>query len=311
MAGSRPGPLFGTITTSIMTAQPHPAGETGPPPATGVLPKIWFITGASRGFGRVWTEAALQRGDKVAATARQLASIADLTEKYGANVLTLALDVTNPEQVKTAVAQAHAHFGRLDIVLNNAGYSLVGTIEEAGLDDIRAMYDTNIFGAVSVIQAALPLLRAQGHGHILGTSSNLGHVTLPVIGYYCSSKWAFEAIHESLATEVAPFGIKVTIIEPGAYATEFGSPESLKFAAGLAAYTDFKGHFFAGLGSLERGDPAATPTALFAAVDAEQPPLRLFLGSHNLPWVRKAYAERLATWEAWETVANAAQGAAK
>ena len=293
-----------------MTPQPHPAGTTGSAPAPGTTPKIWFITGASRGFGRVWTEAALQRGDKVAATARQLASLADLTEQYGPNVLTLELDVTNPEQVKTAVAQAHAHFGRLDVVLNNAGYSLVGTVEEASLDEIRAMYDTNVFGAVSVIQAALPLLRAQGSGHILGISSSLGHVTSPVIGYYCSTKWAFEAIHESLAAEVAPFGIQVTIIEPGAYATEFGSPESIRFAAGLDVYADFKNHFFAGLGSMERGDPAATPPALFAVVDAEQPPLRLFLGNQNLPWVRTAYAERLATWEAWEAVANAAQGEA-
>lgn len=274
-------------------------------------PKVWFITGASRGFGRVWAEAALERGDLVAATARQLESLAGLSSTYGAKVLPLALDVTNPAQVQAAVAQAHAHFGRLDIVLNNAGYSLVGTIEEASLDDIRAMYDTNVFGAVSVIQAALPLLRAQGHGHILGTSSNLGHVTLPVIGYYCSSKWAFEAIHESLAAEVAPFGIHVTIIEPGAYATEFGSPESLKFAAGLEPYTEFKNQFFGNLRGLERGDPAATPAALFAAVDAEQPPLRLSLGSHNLPAVRQAYAARIAEWEAWEAVANAAQGAAK
>ena len=110
-------------------------------------------------------------------------------------------------------------------------------------EDVKAMYDTNIFGALAVIQAALPLLRQQGGGHILGTSSNLGHVVLPVIGYYCSSKWAFEAIHESLALEVKAFGIKVTIIEPGAYATEFGSQESLKFAAGMDIYTDFKKQF--------------------------------------------------------------------
>ena len=293
-----------------MTPQPHPAAENGAAPATSTAPKIWFITGTSRGFGRVWTEAILQRGDKVAATARQLASIADLTQKYGTNVLTLELDVTNPAQVKTAVAQAHAHFGRLDVVLNNAGYSLVGTIEEASLDEIRAMYETNVYGAVSVIQAALPFLRAQGSGHILGTSSGVGHVAPPVIGYYASTKWAFEAIHESLAAEVAPFGIKVTLIEPGAYATEFGSPESIRFAAGIEAYGDLKNHVFAGLRSMPQGDPAATPAALFAVVDAEQPPLRLFLGSHNLPWVRAAYAERLATWEAWEAVANAAQGAA-
>ncbi len=273
--------------------------------------KVWFITGASRGFGKIWADAALQRGDKVAATARNLSGIADLKEKYGANVLTLELDVTNAEQVKTAVAKAHAHFGRLDIVLNNAGYSLVGTIEEASAEDVKAMYDTNIFGPLAVIQAALPLLRAQGGGHILGTSSNLGHVVLPVIGYYCSSKWAFEAIHESLALEVKAFGIKVTIIEPGAYATEFGSQASLKFAEGMGIYTDFKKQFTDGLKDMERGDPQVTPAALFKMVDAENPPLRFFLGSHNLPWVRKAYAERLTTWDAWASVSNAAQGSGK
>ena len=273
--------------------------------------KVWFITGASRGFGRVWADAALKRGDKVVATARKLSSIADLKEKYGANVLTLELDVTDTEQVKTTVAQAHAHFGRLDIVLNNAGYSLVGTIEESSAADVKAMYDTNIFGALAVIQAALPLLRQQGGGHIMGTSSNLGHVTLPVIGYYCSSKWAFEAIHESLALEVKAFGIKVTIIEPGAYATEFGSQESLKFAAGMGIYGGFKKHFVDSLKDMERGDPNATSEALFKVVDTQNPPLRLFIGSNNLSWVQNAYAERLALWEEWQPVAIAAQGNAK
>jgi len=270
--------------------------------------KVWFITGASRGFGSVWADAALKRGDKVAATARKLESIAALKEKYGDNVLTLELDVTKPDQVKIAVEQAYAHFGRLDIVLNNAGYSLVGTIEEASADDVRALYETNIFGTLAVIQAALPLLRKQGGGHILGTSSGLGHVTLPVIGYYCSSKWAFEAIHESLAAEVKDFGIKVTIIEPGAYATEFGSQESLKFAAGLDVYQDFKTQFFGRLRGMERGDPDATPQAIFKIVDAENPPLRFNLGSHNLAWVRAAYTERLAIWEEWQDVSNSAQG---
>ena len=279
--------------------------------ATAKADKVWFITGTSRGFGRVWTDAALKRGDKVAATARSLASIADLKEKYGDNVLTLELDVTKPDQVKTAVEQAHVHFGRLDIVLNNAGYSLVGTIEEAGADDVRAMYETNIFGTLAVIQAAMPLLRKQGFGHIMGTSSGLGHVTMPVIGYYCSSKWAFEAIHESLAAEVQQFGIKVTIIEPGAYATEFGSQDSLKFAAGMDVYQDYKTQFFEGLRGMERGDPNATPEALFKMADAENPPLRFNLGSHNLPWVRAAYADRLATWETWEEVSGSAQGISK
>lgn len=270
--------------------------------------KVWFITGASRGFGRLWADAALKRGDKVAATARKLASIADLKEKYGENVLTLELDVTNPEQVKTAVTRAHAHFGRLDIVLNNAGYSLVGTIEEASADEVRALYETNIFGALSVIQAALPLLRKQGGGHIIGVSSGLGHVAMPVIGYYCSSKWAFEAIHESLSAEVKSFGINVTILEPGAYATEFGSQESLKRATGLDIYSAFKAQFGERLRTLERGDPNATPEALFRIVDAEHPPLRFNLGSHNLPLIRSVYAERLAIWDAWQSVSETAQG---
>ncbi len=273
--------------------------------------KVWFITGTSRGFGRVWADAALKRGDLVAATARNLDSISDLKEKYGESVLTLPLDVTKPDQVKTAVEKAYAHFGRLDIVLNNAGYSLVGTIEESTIEEVKAMYETNIFGPISVIQAVLPLFRKQGFGHILGTSSNLGHVVLPVIGYYCSSKWAFEAIYESLAAEVKAFGIKVTIIEPGAYATEFGSQDSLKFATGIDVYQDFKTQFINGLGELERGDPNATPDALFQIVDAENPPLRIHLGSQNLPWVRNAYAERLASWEEWDAVSSAAQGTAK
>ncbi len=270
--------------------------------------RIWFITGASRGFGKVWTEAALERGDKVVATARKLESISHLNEKYGDQVLTLALDVTKPQQVKDAVNKAHEHFGKLDIVLNNAGYSLVGTIEEASADEIRDLYETNIIGPVSVIQAALPILRAQGSGHILGTSSNIGHFTLPVIGYYSSSKWAFEAIHESLAAEVKQFGIKVTIIEPGAYATEFGSQESLKFSGNIEAYDDFKAEFIKSLSTFEQGDPNATPQALFKVIDDENPPLRFNLGSNNLPLIKEIYADRIALWEEWDEVSRSAQG---
>jgi NAD(P)-dependent dehydrogenase (short-subunit alcohol dehydrogenase family) len=246
--------------------------------------KVWFITGASRGFGRVWAEAALKRGDKVAATARTLANVADLKEKFDDAVLPLALDVTNADQVQQAVHQAHTHFGRLDVVLNNAGYALVGTTEEASEADVRAVFDANYFGTLRVIQAALPLLRQQGSGHILGVSSTLGIIAMPLIGFYSATKWAVEALHESLAQEVKPFGIKVTLIEPGAYATEFGSPASLK---------------------------QSQADALLTVVDAEEPPLRMMLGSHNLPAARAAYADRLATWEAWETVSNTAQGGPK
>ncbi len=270
--------------------------------------KVWFITGASRGFGRIWAEAALERGDKVAATARELASVADLVERFGDAVLPLALDVTDADQVRQAVPQAHAHFGRLDVVLNNAGYSLVGTIEEGSEADVRAMFDANYFGTLRVIQAALPLLRQQGSGHILGVSSGVGLVAFPVIGSYCATKWAFEALHASLAQEVKAFGIKVTLLEPGAYATEFGSPASLKFAPGMDAYAELRQQVFGRLSSAERGDPQATAEAILKIVDAEEPPLRFIVGNAMLPMVRAAYADRLATWEAWEPVSNAAQG---
>lgn len=270
--------------------------------------KVWFITGASRGFGRIWTEAALERGDKVVATARKLADITDLKERFGDAVLPLALDVTDPTQVQQTIQQAHAHFGRLDAVVNNAGYSLVGTIEEASEADVRVEFDTNYFGALRVIQTVLPLLRQQGSGHILGVSSTLGHVAMPLISHYCASKWAFEALHESLAQEVKAFGIKVTLIEPGAYATSFGSPESLKMAPGMDTYDDLRQQVFGRLRSQERGDPKATPEAVFKIVDAEEPPLRIVLGSTGLAMVRTAYADRLATWSEWESVSNAAQG---
>lgn len=269
--------------------------------------KVWFITGASRGLGRIWTEAALKRGDHVAATARDLNSIAALREQYGDRVLTLEMDVTNPAQVKGAVTKAHAHFGRLDIVLNNAGYPVISTIEDANPEDIRALYETNVIGPVTVIQAALPLLRGQGYGHILGTSSSLGHLSLPILGYYCSSKWAFEAIYESLAAEVAQFGINITIIEPGAYATEFGSGELSNFFTGLDVYKDFKEKFMEGMKDMERGNPTATPQAIFKIVDAEKPPLRFNLGSYNLPDLKAAYADRIATWEAWDEISRSAQ----
>ena len=234
--------------------------------------------------------------------------MADLKERFGDAVLPLALDVTDSAQVRQVVGQAHAHFGRLDVVLNNAGYSLVGTTEEASVEEVRAMFDANFFGTLRVIQAALPLLREQGSGHIVGVSSGLGIQAMPLIGFYCASKFAVEGLHESLAQEVKSFGIKVTLIEPGAYATEFGSPASLKHAKGLGAYDDLRQKVFGGLQGEKRGDPHATPEALFKVVDSDEPPLRFILGNQNLPMARAAYAERLSTWEAWEAVSNAAQG---
>jgi NAD(P)-dependent dehydrogenase (short-subunit alcohol dehydrogenase family) len=273
------------------------------------MKKTWFITGASRGFGRIWAEAALNRGDQVTATARKLADVADLKERFGDAVLPLALDVTNSEQVQRVVEQAYAHFGKLDILVNNAGASLFAATEEATDEQIRDLFDANYLGMVRVLRAALPLLRKQGSGHILGVSSGLGITALPFIGFYSATKWAVEALHESLAQEVKAFGIKVTLVEPGAYATDFG--KSAQIADFLEPYAEFRKQFLTRLANLEQGDPDATAEAVLKLVDADNPPLRLGLGNSILPRARAAYTERLATWEAWEDVSNAAMGKPK
>ena len=270
------------------------------------MKKTWFITGASRGFGRIWAEAALTRGDQVTATARKLGDVADLAERFGDRVLPLALDVSDPEQVRQVVPQAFAHFGKLDILVNNAGVSLLAATEEASDEQIREVFDANYLGMVRVLRAALPLMRQQGSGHILGISSGLGIGSLPLVGFYAATKWAVEALHESLAQEVRPFGLSVTIVEPGAYATEFG--KSAKIAEALEPYSDFRKQFMARLSSLERGDPKATAEAILKLVDAQDPPLRLLLGATTLPRARALYEDRITTWEAWEDVSNAAQG---
>jgi NAD(P)-dependent dehydrogenase (short-subunit alcohol dehydrogenase family) len=270
------------------------------------MKKTWFITGASRGFGRIWAEAALQRGDQVTATARNLSDVADLTARFGAAVLPLALDVTDPEQVRKVVQQAFTHFGRLDVLVNNAGASLLAATEEASDEQIRGLFDANYFGMIRVLRAALPLLRKQGSGHILGVSSGLGITSMPLIGYYCATKWAVEALHEALAQEVKAFSIRVTLVEPAAYATDFG--KSAKIADVQEPYAAFREQMMTRLANLERGDPQATAEAILKLVDAENPPLRLGLGTTILSRARAAYAERIATWEEWEEVSNAAQG---
>ncbi|MGH9476758.1 MAG: SDR family NAD(P)-dependent oxidoreductase [Terriglobales bacterium] len=221
-------------------------------------------------------------------------------------MLPLALDVTNSEQIQQVVQQAYVHFGRLDVLVNNAGTSLFAATEEASDQQIRELFDTNYLGMVRVLRAALPLLRKQGSGHILGVSSGLGIAAMPLIGFYSATKWAVEAMHEALAAEVKSFGIHVTLVEPGAYATDFGKSATVTDA--LEPYVEFRKQFLTRLANLERGDPEATAEAVLKLVDTNDPPLRLGLGTSILPRARDAYRERLATWEAWENVSNAAMG---
>jgi NAD(P)-dependent dehydrogenase (short-subunit alcohol dehydrogenase family) len=273
------------------------------------MSKTWFITGASRGFGREWTIAALERGDTVAATARDTATLDDLLQQYGEALLPLRLDVTDREAVFGAVQQAHQRFGRLDVVVNNAGYGQFGMVEEISEAEARAQLDTNVLGPLFVVQAALPYLRAQGSGHILQVSSIGGISAFPNIGIYNASKWALEAFSQSLALEVADFGINVTIIEPGAYSTDWGGA-SAKHATPNPAYAEFREKAAeqrkARAGN--PGDPVATRDAVLKVVDAEKPPLRIFFGDAPLPIATRDYESRLATWREWEPVSVAAHG---
>ncbi len=271
-------------------------------------PKIWFITGAARGLGRVWAEAALARGDSVVATARDVGALDELAERYGNQVLPLALDVTNVRQVERVMERAYLHFGRIDVVLNNAGYALVGAIEEARLEDVKAEFDTNFFGALCVIQAALPILRRQNDGHIIGVSSVAGIVAGPMVGFYNASKWALEALHDSLSQEVGEFGIRVTLIEPGAYATEFASSSSLKLSEEMTPYSELRQRVFAHSLDIDFGEPQATAAAILQVADMPSPPLRLFLGTEGMSAARATYAARLAEWERWQSISVSAQG---
>jgi NAD(P)-dependent dehydrogenase (short-subunit alcohol dehydrogenase family) len=271
--------------------------------------KIWFITGASRGFGREWAIAALERGDSVAATARDLSTLDDLVATYGERFLPLQLDVTDRDADFAAVRQAHERFGRLDVVVNNAGYGHFGMVEELTEAEARAQLETNLFGALWVTQAALPFLREQGSGHILQVSSIGGISAFPLVGIYHASKWALEGISQSLAQEVAPFGIKVTLIEPGGFATDWAGSSS-STSEQLPAYAEY--HEQVQEQRRKRvgtpGDPRASAAAVLELVDADEPPLRCFFGTAPLGIAKADYEQRLTMWEKWQPVAELAQG---
>src|SRR6202140_3271622 len=269
--------------------------------------KIWFITGASKGFGYIWTEAALERGDSVAAAARNIASLDGLKAKYGDRLLPLALDVGDKKAVDQAVAKARKTFDRIDVAVNNAGYGLFGAIEEVNEAEARAQIETNLFGALWVTQAVLPVMRAQKSGHIIQISSIGGVWTLPTVGLYHASKWGLEGFSQALAAEVKPFGIKVTIIEPSGFATEFGTTSAHR-AQQLPAYDAARASLANIRTASTAGDPKATASALLRIVDAAAPPLRVFFGDAGLPMIKREYAERIATWEKWNDVSLEAQG---
>ncbi len=268
--------------------------------------KVWFITGTSKGFGRVWTEAALSRGDRVVATARDTSSLTALVERFGAQMLPLRLDVRDREAVHQAVQAAHAHFGRLDVVVNNAGYGLFGMVEEVSEQQARDQFETNFFGALWVTQAALPLLRAQRGGHIVQISTIGGVTAFPLFGVYNASKWALEGMSQALAAEVRNFGIKVTLVEPTAFSTEWAGGSAVH-ATSNPEYDGVRQQVLGMWSGQTPGKPEASAAALMALVDAKNPPLRAFFGD-LLQMMKAEYTQRLDEWELWEPQALAALG---
>ncbi len=273
------------------------------------MSKTWFITGTSKGFGRIWAEAALERGDRVTATARNLESLTGLKQAYGDQVLTLTLDVTDKVAVEAALKQAHDTFGRLDIVVNNAGYGQFGAIEELSEQEARDQMETNLFGALWVTQAALPILREQRSGHIIQVSSIGGVNAFPYIGMYHASKWGLEGFSQALRQEVEPLGIKVTMIEPVGYSTDWAGP-SAKFSAKLPAYDHVREANAARRARVSQpGVPEATAPVILKLVDMDEPPFRIFFGNWANQMIHDEYQKRLDEWDAYQDLSIEAHGA--
>jgi NAD(P)-dependent dehydrogenase (short-subunit alcohol dehydrogenase family) len=268
---------------------------------------IWFITGASKGFGREFAIAALERGDHVAATARDTHSLAELSGRFGDRLLPIRLDVTDRAAAFEAVGRAYDELGGLDVVVNNAGYGHFGAVEELSEADLRDQLETNLFGALWITQAALPFLRAQGSGHVVQVSSVGGVGAFANQSAYHASKWALEAVSESLAAEVGPLGIRVTLVEPGLFSTDWAGSSS-RSSEPMTEYDFIREAQLARRGSYPAGDPKAAGRALLEIIDSENPPLRVLFGSAMPAMVAGIYEQRLQTWRDWEAVSRRAQG---
>ncbi|MEV0720262.1 SDR family NAD(P)-dependent oxidoreductase [Asanoa sp. NPDC050611] len=261
--------------------------------------RVWLITGCSSGFGRELALAAAAAGDRVMATARRPESIADLATYE--RITTTALDVTDPASIRQAIDTTINAYGRIDVLVNNAGSLVVGAVEEFTMAELRQQLDVVFFGAAEVTKAVVPLMRAQGSGTIVQMSSLGGRRTYPGFGAYHAAKWALEGFSESLATELAPLGVRVLIVEPGAFRTAFNGNKHV--TAELAAYRDTAGatrQHTVDLTDAEPNDPAKGAAAILKALDSENPPLRLLLGGDAVDGVRAHHAESLAEVAAWE-----------
>lgn len=251
---------------------------------------VWFITGCSSGLGRALARRALASGHRVVATARRTETLADLASEFPERCRPLALDVTDAAQIVPVVTQAAAEFGRLDVVVNNAGYGVIGALEELGDEQIARNFETNFFGAIRVMRAALPILRAQRRGHFVNISAAAAIANYPGFSIYGATKWALEGASESLAAEVRPFGLKVTIVQPGPFRTEFVARSLERAGERMAEYDPSSGKFLRLIETMngqQPGDPDKAADAIIAAVAAPNPPLRLVLGKYAQDKVRR------------------------
>jgi NAD(P)-dependent dehydrogenase (short-subunit alcohol dehydrogenase family) len=268
--------------------------------------RVWLITGCSAGFGRELALAALAAGDRVVATARRPDQLADLVAAGGERVRTVRLDVTDEAQVSAAVARALVEFGRIDVVVNNAGHGSVGAVEELELADLRALMEVMFFGAVAVTKAVLPHLRAQGSGAIVQISSMGGQLSMPGFGAYCAAKFALEGLSEALAAEVAPFGVRVLIAEPGAFRTEFGG-QRMHRSRTIDAYAVSTGPTRAaveGMDGTQPGDPRKAALAILEVLDSPEPPLRLAMGNDAVDNIAAHHALLRADLTRWEKLSR-------
>jgi NAD(P)-dependent dehydrogenase (short-subunit alcohol dehydrogenase family) len=272
------------------------------------MSKTWFITGASSGFGRQLAETLLARGDRVAATVRKADALADLAEQYGERLWVGVLDVVDGAAVRRVVDSAFADLGRIDVVVSNAGYALLGAAEEVDDAQIERQFDTNLLGSIHVARAVVPHLRRQGGGRIIQISSMVGQAAYPTMSVYAASKWGIEGFYEGMIPEVAGFGIEVTLVEPGASRTNFGT-SSAAFGQPMAVYENTAAGEFrrmaaaAGLGMF-RGDPRKVARAIIDSADQSPAPRRLALGSDAYAFIHSALTARLAALEAQKELAH-------
>jgi len=269
-------------------------------------PRVWLITGSSSGFGRAIATTVLDRGEKVVVTARNPQQVEDIQTKYPDRALAVQLDVTQPEQVKAAVEQAIAKFGRIDVLINNAGYGTMGALEELDDETTRRQFDTNVFGALNMMRAVLPSMRQHRSGYILNLSSVGGFVSFPGAGIYCATKFALEALSEALAKEVESLGIKIIIVEPGAFRTDFNGRSLVLAETQIADYEPVIGGFRQWLQDMDGkqpGDPVKAAEAMVQAVNSDNPPLRLALGADAVSAIETKLESVKAELEAWKDVA--------